>query len=56
MDKLFIAPFGEELQSPIHPRVARELGLTWWTPELNYNWHGNKLTYEQFMRRQIDWS
>lgn len=55
MNALFVAPFGEELQAPVHPKVARELGLSWWTQDLIYNWHGKRLKYETFIRRQIDW-
>ncbi len=56
MSALFRSPFGEELQAPVHPRIARELELAWWTPDLTYNWHGHRFTYEQFIRRQIDWT
>jgi acyl carrier protein len=55
MRTLFRVRFGEELQSPVHPKVARELGLTWWKPDILYNWHGKTLQYEEFIRRQIDW-
>ncbi len=55
MKGVFVAPFGEDLQMPVHPKVARELGLKWWTPDLLYAWRDKRLTFEQFVRRQIDW-
>ena len=47
-------PFGHQDQ-PIHPEVARELGLAWWTPEQRYRYFdGSMMTFEETTRRYID--
>jgi hypothetical protein len=47
-------PFGHQHQ-PIHPEVARRLNLAWFKPDRSYNYFdGNKLTFEQFMQRYIN--
>jgi hypothetical protein len=49
-------PFGHQHQ-PIHPEVARRLGLNWWKPERTYLYFdGTRLTFEEFMLRYIRFS
>jgi hypothetical protein len=49
-------PFGHQHQ-PIHPEVARRLGLKWWTPERTYQYFdGTRLTFDEFMMRYIRFS
>ena len=46
-------PFDHQ-QQPIHPEIARRLGLTWLTPEHTYRYFdGSHLTFEEFMIRYI---
>jgi hypothetical protein len=51
-----------DFHTPVHPSVARALGLTWWTPDLKYRFHGaeeltqteyQKLYLEERIRRQL---
>jgi hypothetical protein len=47
-------PFSNN-QQPIHPEIARRLGLAWCTPERRYRYlDGNELTFEEFMVRYIN--
>jgi hypothetical protein len=47
-------PFGHQ-QQPVHPEVARRLGLKWCTPERTYRYFdGSNLTFEEFMLRYIN--
>lgn len=47
-------PFGHQHQ-PIHPDVARQLGLAWCPPDRTFRYFdGTMMTFEQFMRRYID--
>ena len=47
-------PFAHQHQ-PIHPEVARRLGLKWWSEDRKYRYFdGTTPTFEQFMRRYID--
>lgn len=47
-------PFGHH-HVPIHPEVARQLKLAWWTPEQRYRYmDGSMMTFEETMRRYID--
>jgi hypothetical protein len=41
-------------QIPIHPEVARQLQLDWWSPDRLYrNYDGAALSYDDFMLRYI---
>jgi hypothetical protein len=49
-------PFGHQHQ-PIHPELARRLGLTWWSPDRKYRYFdGSHLTFEEFMLRYINFT
>lgn len=47
--------FGEDYHAPIHPLVAEQLGLAWWSPDLAWQRYGDSLSYEEFIRAQIEW-
>ncbi|MDR3463865.1 MAG: WcbI family polysaccharide biosynthesis putative acetyltransferase, partial [Beijerinckiaceae bacterium] len=36
---LFSWAFGDNYEVPVHPYVARTLGLEWWSEGMLYNWH-----------------
>ncbi|WP_417582449.1 WcbI family polysaccharide biosynthesis putative acetyltransferase [Nitrincola sp.] len=46
-------------QMPIHPYIARELGLEFYDEQLQFNWFGNAWSFQQFIGRYIaydrDW-
>lgn len=45
----------DQLHVPIHPVVARKLGLTWWTDNLRYRFHGDqKLTQAEYAQLYLD--
>ncbi len=41
---------------PIHPRIARHFGLTWWSPDMTYDLGHNSFTYRDYMIRYMRWS
>ena len=50
-------PLGEvmrgmgEIETPIHPSVARHFGLKWWRPEMRWRYGGEQLSTEEYLRR-----
>lgn len=47
---------GRREELPIHPRIARHFGLTWWHPELTYRWHGDRLSFQDYILNYIRWA
>ena len=46
-------PFAHQEQ-PVHPEIARQLGLTWWSPDQRYRYlDGSSMTFEETMRKYI---
>jgi hypothetical protein len=48
-------PFGEDYHAPVHPKVAAQLGLSWWSADLSWRRYDDTFTYEEFVRAQIEW-
>lgn len=44
----------DQMQVPVHPKVAEALGVRWATPERKYRFRQEELTWEQYVRRYID--
>jgi|GEM_PF-1165298 hypothetical protein len=42
------------LQVPVHPKVARALGVTWANENTRYAYRGRKITWESYVRAYID--
>ena len=42
------------LQVPVHPRVARALGVTWANENTKYLYGGEQITWETYIRRYIE--
>ena len=42
------------IQIPVHPIVAKRLGIKWATRDTRYNFRGESLTWEQYTRRYIN--
>ena len=47
LDFLLTGYLGRREELPIHPRVARHFGLTWWKPDMRYRWYSNRWTFEE---------
>ena len=45
---------GMPLQAPIHPVVAEQLGLTFWSADLVYRWYSQAWTFGEYMAHYID--
>ncbi|MEO7547894.1 MAG: hypothetical protein ABIT82_05690, partial [Ramlibacter sp.] len=45
---------GMFLQAPIHPVVAEQLGLTFWSAGLIYHWYTQAWTFDEYLARYID--
>lgn len=43
----------ERLQIPVHPKVARMLGVTWADERTRYAYRGEQITWEQYIRNYI---
>jgi tetratricopeptide (TPR) repeat protein len=41
---------------PVHPRVARQLGLTWWSADMQYELGHNSFTFREYFIRYMRWS
>ena len=41
------------LEVPVHPEVARRLGVTWANEATLYAWRGRRITWEEYVRRYI---
>jgi hypothetical protein len=41
-------------QVPVHPKVARDLGVTWADEQTRYMSHGREVTWEAYIRRYIE--
>lgn len=41
---------------PVHPRVARHFGLTWWSPDMTYELGRNDFAFRDYMIRYMRWS
>ena len=41
---------------PVHPRVARELKLSWWSPDRLYELGHNSFTFRDYFIRYMRWS
>lgn len=48
--------FGIDYQQPIHPVVAKQLGLEWWRNDLIYRRGDSYWDYTTFMKNQIAWA
>ncbi|MDT8274912.1 hypothetical protein RQ734_02500 [Roseomonas mucosa] len=42
-------------QTPLHPEVARRLGLDWCDGDTRFAWFGNRWTFREYMLRYIRW-
>lgn len=42
-------------QTPLHPEVARRLGLGWCDGDTRFAWFGNRWTFREYMLRYIRW-
>jgi len=56
LDFLLTGYLGRRLELPIHPHVARRLGLAWWQPGMRYRWFSNQWTFEQYALHIIRWT
>jgi hypothetical protein len=43
----------DQMQVPVHPKVAEALEVRWATPERKYRFRQEELTWEQYVRRYI---
>ena len=41
---------------PVHPRVAKHFGLTWWSPDMKYGLGHNSYTFREYTIRYLRWS
>jgi hypothetical protein len=41
-------------QVPVHPRLARDLGVAWATENRRYLNHGREITWETYIRQYIE--
>ena len=41
---------------PVHPRVARHFGLSWWAPDMAYRIGHNMFTFREYTIRYLRWS
>jgi hypothetical protein len=41
---------------PVHPRVARHFGLTWWSPDLLYQLGRNSFSFRDYTICYLRWS
>ena len=42
------------LQVPVHPKVAKSLGVKWASENTKYLYSGEQITWETYIRRYID--
>jgi hypothetical protein len=42
------------LQVPVHPKVAKALGVKWASESTKYLYGGERITWETYVRRYID--
>jgi hypothetical protein len=42
------------LQVPVHPKVAKDLGVKWVGENTRYQYGGEKITWEMYVRRYIE--
>lgn len=42
--------------APIHPYVAEFFELSWWQPDMTYNWQGVDYTFEEWMRFYFEYA
>ena len=43
-----------EPQVPVHPKVARDLGVRWANEKTRYGVHGRNVTWEAYIRSYIE--
>jgi hypothetical protein len=43
-----------EPQVPVHPRVAKDLGVRWADERTRYVMHGRELTWQSYIRSYIE--
>jgi hypothetical protein len=55
LDALMDGYVGWQEELPVHGRVARHFGLSWWSPDLKYRWMNNARTYREYTLDTIRW-
>ena len=56
LDRLTIGWRAHGRALPVHPRVARELGLKWWSPDRLYELGHNSFGFREYSIRYLRWS
>ena len=56
LDRLTLGWQAQGRALPIHPRVARHFGLTWWSPDRTYDFGHNSFTFPEYVLRYMRWS
>jgi hypothetical protein len=47
---------GRREEVPVHPRVARHFGLSWWSPDMKYRWMNNLMSHRDYILNYIKWT
>ena len=56
LDVLLQGFVGWREEWPVQKRVAAHFGLTWWSPDIKYRWHGNRYSGLHQMINYIRWN
>ena len=56
LDRLLLHWHASHQGLPVHPRVGRHFGLSWWSPDMRYHMLGNDFTFRDYILRYIRWS
>jgi hypothetical protein len=47
---------GRREEIPVHPRIARHFGFSWWSPDMKYRWMNNLLPHQDYILNYIKWT
>ncbi len=56
LDRLTLGWRAHGREVPVHPRVARHFGLTWWSPDRLYQLGRNSFSFRDYTVRYLRWS
>ena len=56
LDRLTLGWCAHGRAVPVHPRVARHFGLTWWSPDMTYELGRNRFAFREYIIRCMRWS
>ena len=56
LDRLTLGWCAHGRAVPVHPRVVRHFGLTWWSPDMTYELGRNRFAFREYIIRYMRWS